>query len=100
MAEKQVRLLIWETLQQANRAAIANGWNRTLDIKNLAIDKTEKYPIGFDMIHEYSNGVAMRCEIMINAWADRIWIDIPMELFMALPLRTIVTHVEQAYPKQ
>ena len=91
-----VPMLNWKTLRQANRCAVALRWERTLessthlikdgDITRLPIDRTETYMIVSGVPTIYPNGSAMTCDVQINGWRDIVTVDIPIDLYLSLPM--------------
>jgi hypothetical protein len=91
-----VPILNWKTLTQANRVAVALRWERTLesnthlikdgDITRLPIDREEPYMVVAAEPVDFRNGSAMRCEIRINGWRDIVTVDIPIDLYLSLPM--------------
>ena len=90
-----VPILNWKTLTQANRAAVALRWERPLesthlikdgDITRLPIDRTETYMIVSGVPTIYPNGSAMTCDVQINGWRDIVTVDIPIDLYLSLPM--------------
>jgi len=93
-------MLNWKTLRQANRAAVALRWERTLesthlikdgDISRLPIDRTETYMIVSGVPTIYPNGSAMTCDVQINGWRDIVTVDIPIDLYLSLPMMESVS---------
>jgi len=90
-----VPMLNWKTLRQANRAAVVLRW-RSLesnthlikdgDITRLPIDREEPYMVVAAEPVDFRNGSAMRCEIRINGWRDIVTVDIPIDLYLSLPM--------------
>ena len=95
-----VPMLNWKTLRQANRVAVALRWARTLessthlikdgDITRLPIDRTETYMIVSGVPTIYPNGSAMTCDVQINGWRDIVTVDIPIDLYLSLPMVTVL----------
>ena len=90
-----VPILNWKTLTQANRAAVALRWDRTLesnthlingDLSRLPIDRTETYMIVSGVPTIYPNGSAMTCDVQINGWRDIVTVDIPISFYLTLPM--------------
>ena len=91
-----VPILNFKTLTQANRAAVALRWDRTLesnthlingDLSRLPIDRTETYMIVSGVPTIYPNGSAMTCDVQINGWRDNVTVDITIDLYLSLPMR-------------
>lgn len=84
---RKVKYFTKDTLIMANKIAVATNRNRSLYEHKLETLPDLKFPLGFTMLH---NDCEIRVEVMLAEDASgrsigRVWLDIPLDTYNALP---------------